>query len=148
MGAPYSAPSVPDALTAVDSVRPLATPRLGAAIPLLVAVCTAAVAIWAIEPRPVGVFQDDGLYAILAKSIANGEGLRFLNLPDSPAATHYPPGYPFFLSLLWRLSPSFPDNIVLFKFANAVWLALAALGAAMFSRRRLEWETVPSTLAG
>ncbi len=137
MGAPYSAPSMPDALTAVDSVRPLAAPRLGAAIPLLVAVCTAAVAIWAIEPWPVGVFQDDGLYAILAKSIANGEGLRYLNLPDSPAATHYPPGYPLVLAALWRLFPAFPANTAVFVFANVGFLCAAALGAWHFGQRRL-----------
>jgi hypothetical protein len=105
------------------------------------------VAFLTVTPWPVGAFQDDAIYTLLAKALATGEGYRMINLPGEPHATHYPPGYPFFLSLLWRLSPSFPDNIVLFKFANAVWLSLAALGAAMFARRRLAWETMPSALA-
>ena len=105
------------------------------------------VAFLTVTPWPVGAFQDDAIYTLLAKALATGEGYRMINLPGAPHATHYPPGYPFFLSLLWRLSPSFPDNIVLFKFANAVWLSLAALGAAMFARRRLAWETMPSALA-
>jgi hypothetical protein len=96
----------------------------------------------------VGAFQDDAIYVVLAKALANGEGYRMINLPGSPHATHYPPGYPFFLSLLWRLSPSFPDNIVLFKFANAFWLGLSATGAWVFARQRLGWNVLSSALAG
>ena len=126
------------AATAVDAAPSMSAPRLGArTIPLLVIVCTAAVAVWAIEPWPVGVFQDDGLYAILAKAIASGEGFRFLNLPDSPAATHYPPGYPLVLAMLWRLFPAFPANTAVFLFANVGFLCATAIGAWYFGQRRL-----------
>ena len=81
-------------------------------------------AMLSVTPWPVGAFQDDAVYTLLAKSLATGEGYRMINLPGSPHATHYPPGYPAFLAVLWRLAPSFPDNIVVFKFANAGWLAL------------------------
>lgn len=121
--------------------------RLGRLMPVLVAGVVGLVAMLTVTPWPVGAFQDDAIYTVLAKSLATGEGYRMLNLPGTPQATHYPPGYPFFLSLLWRLSPSFPDNIVLFKFANAVWLALAALGAQAFARTRLGWPMLPSALA-
>jgi hypothetical protein len=121
--------------------------RLERMIPMLVAGIVGLVALLTVTPWPVGAFQDDAIYTVLAKSLATGEGYRMLNLPGAPHATHYPPGYPFFLSLLWRLSPSFPDNIVLFKFANAVWLALAALGAQAFVRARLGWSALPSALA-
>ena len=94
------------------------------------------VAILTVTPWPVGAFQDDAMYTVLAKSLAEGKGYRFLNLPGEPNATHFPPGYPAFLALLWRLWPSFPDNVVLFKFANAALLSAAALGCYAFARKR------------
>ncbi|MBV6520739.1 MAG: hypothetical protein MNPFHGCM_00857 [Gemmatimonadaceae bacterium] len=100
------------------------------------------VAIATITPWPVGSFQDDAIYTILAKSLATGRGYRLLNLPGEPNGTHFPPGYPLFLAGIWKVWPSFPDNVVAFKFANAGCLATAALGAFAFVRRRLAW-TVP-----
>ncbi|MEO7512320.1 MAG: hypothetical protein ABIZ91_11225 [Gemmatimonadaceae bacterium] len=91
-----------------------------------------------VTPWPVGAFQDDAIYTVLAKSLATGEGFRMINLPGSPNATHYPPGYPLVLAALWKLWPSFPDNIVLFKFANTGFLALAAVGTYAFARER--WQ--------
>ncbi len=122
--------------------------RLERLLPVALVAVVMLVALMTVTPWPVGAFQDDAIYTVLAKALATGEGYRMINLPGAPHATHYPPGYPFFLSLLWRLSPSFPDNIVLFKFANAVWLSLAALGAWTFARARLQWDPVPSALAG
>jgi hypothetical protein len=117
-------------------------------IPLMLFIAVMLGAILTITPWPVGAFQDDAIYVVLAKALATGEGYRMINLPGAPHATHYPPGYPFFLSLLWRFSPSFPDNIVLFKFANAAWLALAALGTMAFARRRVGWGIAGSAAAG
>lgn len=88
-------------------------------------------AVLAIGPWPVGVFQDDGIYAVLAKSLATGEGYRYLNIPGAPNATHYPPAYPLLLAALWKLYPHFPQNVTLFKFANALLLGGAA---ALFFR--------------
>ncbi|HEX7122358.1 MAG TPA: glycosyltransferase family 39 protein [Gemmatimonadaceae bacterium] len=96
------------------------------------------VATLTIRPWPAGVFEDDGAYTVLAKALASGDGYRMLNLPGAPHATHFPPGYPLVLSLLWRIWPTFPDNIVVFKFANAIFLALGALGVYWFARRRLD----------
>lgn len=105
------------------------------------------VAIATITPWPVGAFQDDAIYTILAKSLAEGTGYRMINLPGEPNATHFPPGYPLVLSVLWRLWPSFPDNIVLFKFANALFLSIAAAGTFVFFQRRLRWNTLACALS-
>ena len=102
--------------------------------PLALAALTMVCVILSIGPWPVGVFQDDGIYMVLAKSLATGEGYRFLQMPGVPNATHYPPLYPAFLALLWKLWPQFPQNVVLFKFANAALLSLAAVGTFRFSR--------------
>jgi hypothetical protein len=87
------------------------------------------------RPFPVGIAQDDGLYVILAKALATGQGFRFINLPGAPAGVHFPPGYPLLLASLWRLSPSFPANVVLFAVANVVLLGVAAGGAYVLARR-------------
>lgn len=113
--------------------------RLARILPVAMAALVLIVAVLTVTPWPVGAFQDDAIYTVLAKALATGEGYRMINLPGSPHATHYPPAYPFFLSLLWRLAPSFPANIVVFKFANAAWLALAASGSYLFARTRLGW---------
>ena len=88
------------------------------------AIATLVVGLLAINPYPLGVLHDDAVYAILAKSLATGHGYRYLNLPGEPPATHFPPGYPLFLAALWRMSPGFPGNVVLFKMANAMWLVV------------------------
>src|SRR5687767_6965083 len=104
------------------------------------------VALLTVTPWPVGAYEDDAIYTLLAKALATGEGYRMINLPGAPEATHYPPGYPFLLSLLWRISPSFPDNVVMFKFANAVLLAVAAGGAYWFARVRLGFSVAGAAL--
>ena len=91
----------------------------------------------------VGVFYDDGIYLTLARSLAEGHGYRLPYLPGAPAAVHYPFGYPVFLAGLWRLWPSFPANVALFKAANAALMGLfafmlsASLGAKVTGRRWL-----------
>jgi len=40
---------------------------------------------------------DNARYIILAKSIMQGKGLRFINHPDSPPAHPFTPAYPLFL---------------------------------------------------
>lgn len=112
--------------------------RLKAWLPWLVGALTLVAAIHAIEPLPIGVFYDDAQYVILAKSLATGQGYRFLNLPGAPAGTHFPPGYPAFLALIWRISPAFPENVALMKFANAILLGVVALVTYRFANRTLE----------
>src|SRR5512143_3364268 len=114
------------------------------AVGVLVAAIALAVALVAIPNWPAGVFQDDGIYVILGKALASGEGYRYIHLPGAPYATHYPPGYPLFLALLWKISPQFPQNVALFTFANAGFLTLAALGTFRFARDRLQLSTLGS----
>ncbi len=109
---------------------------------VVLAVAAATMTTW-----PVGVFYDDGIYLVLGKSLATGEGYRYLNLPGHPAATHYPPGYPALLALLWLVAPSFPANVALFKLANAVLLALAAGRLFLFARRSLDLGPAPAAVA-
>jgi hypothetical protein len=112
-----------------------------------VAVVAVAVGLWAGRPYAVGVFHDDGIYAILAKALATNQGYRYLHLPGAPAATHYPPGYPFFLSLIWRIWPSFPQNIRLMLAANALLLGAIAVSVEYVARRVLAWPKTAAACA-
>ena len=105
------------------------------------------VAILTITPWPVGAFQDDAIYTVLAKSIATGQGFRMINLPGAPNATHYPPAYPLVLAALWKLWPQFPQNVTLFKFANAFFLAAAAVGTYRRVRTRFAAPVAASVAA-
>ena len=109
-------------------------------VPALAAIVAGAGVWWSIAPYLVGVFHDDGVYALLARSIASGEGFHYSHLPGMPAATHYPPLYPLVLAALWRLAPDFPGNVSLLLGANAFFAALAAAGATAFAARRLGWR--------
>ena len=113
------------------------TERLERLLPFILAVVSVAAIVAAIEPFPVGVFQDDGVYTVLAKSLATGQGYRYLHLPEAPNATHFPPAYPLFLAAIWKLVPSFPANVTLFKFANAAFIGVSAVLAWRFARRWL-----------
>lgn len=109
-------------------------------IPLAVLVIGTVVAWWASRPYLVGVFHDDGVYALLAKSLAEGHGFHYLELPGAPAATHYPPLYPLLLAAVWRIDPVFPDNIPLLLGVNAVCVGVAALGLHHLVRRWFGWR--------
>src|SRR5690242_11663561 len=90
-----------------------------------------------VDGLPVGVAHDDGMYVILGKALASGQGFRWLHVPGTPPATHFPPGYPAVLALLWWLFPAFPANVIMFKLANALFMAIAAVGVHAFARLRL-----------
>ena len=106
---------------------------------LVVVAVVFGVAAWAVTPYPVGIFHDDGVYLILGKALATGNGYRYLHLPGAPLATHYPPLYPALLALLWKIAPDFPGNISLLLLVNAALLACAAWSLSRFTRDRLGW---------
>ena len=116
-------------------------------VPFVVSAIALAAGLNALDTQPIGGYYDDAFYVILGKSIATGQGYRNLNLPGAPYATHYPPGYPLLLALLWRIGPAFPANIILFKAANALLLAVAAAFAYRFGRERLGLSTPAAVIA-
>ena len=46
---------------------------------------------------------DGAGYATLGLALSNGRGYRDISHPDAPPHTHFPPGYPAALGLLWTL---------------------------------------------
>jgi hypothetical protein len=135
---------VSDGANVADGSLPSSHERLA---PLLLALLATVAVVVSIAPFPVGVYQDDGIYTVLAKSLATGEGYRYLHLPGAPNGTHYPPLYPLFLAGLWKVFPSFPANVTLFKFANAALVGLAAVFGWRFARLRVGMGPWTATLS-
>jgi hypothetical protein len=98
--------------------------------------------IW--EPFPPGVWHDDGVYVLLGRSLAEGDGLRYMGIPGAPLAPKFPPLFPLFLSLIWLLFPSFPENVPLLGGLNLVVTALAAGVFSTYLRKALKF---PAPLA-
>ena len=92
----------------------------------------------------VGLYHDDAIYTVTAKSLAEGQGYRILSLPNEIPQTKYPILFPLLLSLVWRVFPTFPDNVL--------WLKLVPFGAALvwfwLVYRLLKRETGEPALAG
>jgi hypothetical protein len=77
----------------------------------------------------LGLHQDDALYLVGAKSLAEGRGYRIDSLPGAPYQTKYPPVLPLLLTPVWKYGGAFPENL---KAAMvAVWLMLPACLLAM-----------------
>ena len=95
---------------------------------LALALLALGLSVW--EPFPPGIWHDDGVYVLLGRSLAEGEGLRYVGIPGAPLAPKFPPLYPLLLGLVWLLFPSFPENVPLFGGLN---LVLTALAAGVFS---------------
>jgi Gpi18-like mannosyltransferase len=85
----------------------------------------------ALTPRSFGFYHDDGIYVTTAKALATDQGYRIISLPSEPVQTKYPPFYPFLLSLIWRVNPDFPSNI-LPMMVLSVLATLASLALAWF----------------
>ncbi len=82
-----------------------------------------------------GYSQDDTLYFSSAKSIAEGHGYVLPSVPGTPVATKYPILYPWLLSLVWRLNPSFPANLFIAVALNLIFGVAYLVAAFIFLRR-------------
>ncbi len=111
---------------------------------LALALLALGLSVW--EPFPPGIWHDDGVYVLLGRSLAEGDGLRYVGIPGAPLAPKFPPLYPLLLSLVWLLFPSFPENVPLFGGLN---LVLTALAAGVFSvyLKKILGLSAPSALS-
>ena len=101
---------------------------------------------WSSNKEILGLFHDDAIYAVVAKSLSDGARYRIISLPTAPDQTKYPFLYSFILSWLWSLDAKFPDNIGLLKAANAGFLAAIFVFSYLFYRRRVTGEESESLL--
>jgi hypothetical protein len=92
-------------------------------------------AYWSANKEILGLFHDDGIYAVTAKSLAEGNGYRIVSLPGTPPQTKYPFLYSYLLSWVWAVDGDFPGNIPLLKAVNTVVLVGLFIVAVFFFRR-------------
>jgi hypothetical protein len=91
---------------------------------LVLVLASLAWAYWtAVRAPAVGVFHDDGVYAVTAKALATGRGYRIVSLPSEIPQTKYPFLFPMLLAAVWKVFPRFPENLF--------WLKLVPLGCAL-----------------
>lgn len=67
---------------------------------------------------------DNVNYFILGKSISLGEGYTNIHLAGNPIGNHFPPGYPFILSVFMRI---FGYSVVTMKIINGVFLFFSVI---------------------
>ena len=95
---------------------------------------------WAIAtlgPSGFGIWQDDAVYVVTAKSLAQGTGYRHLEMPSQPLQTKYPPFFPALLSAVWRISDDWPANLSIMRAIVSGSLALVILLAWRYFRKVL-----------
>lgn len=92
----------------------------------------------------VGTFDDDGVYTVLGKALAEGRGYLSLHLIGSPVQVKYPPGFPMILALFWQWSGSVEGVRHIVRWVHPVVMSLAAvlLWALARGRYRLDWGPV------
>jgi len=92
-------------------------------------------ALWGVNRQILGLFHDDGIYAVVGKSLAEGSGYRIISLPGTPPQTKYPFLYSYLLSWIWVFDGNFPDNIILLKALNvAILVALFFIGVIYYRK--------------
>jgi hypothetical protein len=82
-----------------------------------------------------GLMEDDTIYFSSARELAQGHGYVLSNLPGQPAATKYPILYPWLLSWVWRLNPSFPQNLALAVAVSVSWGCVFIVASFLFFQR-------------
>jgi hypothetical protein len=122
---------VDSALTLTGTVPRESARALRIAAGLLLLCLPSLALVWSFRDLPhFGVIQDDSLYFLGAKNLADGSGYRITSLPAQLYQTKYPPLYPLYLSLAWRINPSFPANLTLGLALS--WLSVPAILVLMW----------------
>jgi hypothetical protein len=116
--------------------------RYGALILLLSAAALLAPSYWtALHTPATGIYHDDSIYLITARTMAEGRGYRIESIPEPIAQTKYPILFPGLLAVVWKLAPVFPSNVLYFKLiplaAALIWFCLSYLLILQLSRSRI-----------
>ena len=83
----------------------------------------------------IGAWQDDSIYMCTAKSLAEGNGYRHMEMPGNPFETKYQPLYPAILVPVFMLGRDFSDNLRLLFLPGAFAGAALAVIAVAYCRR-------------
>jgi hypothetical protein len=90
--------------------------------------------------RAAGLVVDDAWYVLLGEALARGDGYRLISSVATPILPVVPPGFPALLSLVFRVSPAFPQNVLLLKGVSIA--AMFGVGLCTY-RYFVEWRQMP-----
>jgi hypothetical protein len=92
--------------------------------------------------RIAGLTVDDAWYVLLGRALARGEGFRLVSSAATAIMPVVPPGFPAILAVIFRISPDFPQNVLLLKSVSIVaMLAAGPLTYYFFTQcRPLPWQ--------
>jgi 4-amino-4-deoxy-L-arabinose transferase-like glycosyltransferase len=124
------------------------TPRSFTAIVVVIGLVVGLAAFWGANKQALGLFHDDGVYTVVAKSLYQGDGYRIISLPSTPPQTKYPFLYSYLLSWVWAVNPTFPDNIIFLKALNIVILIAIFIVSVAYYRRRFPDSRLGALLFG
>jgi hypothetical protein len=125
-------PSLASALQ--NRIRLLAeTPTGRYGIPLIIFIVSLLLGGWTFDPK-LSISGDNTEFITLARSLEQGKGLTYINVPDPTPATKYPFGFPLLLAPLERL---FPGQWVPMKWLVVVLLSLGMPVFYWLVRQRL-----------
>jgi len=113
-------------------------------LPLAMVLAGAYLGVAMISPPAFGLWQDDAVYVVTARSLAEGSGYRHLEMPQQPLQTKYPPLFPALLAVVFRLWDDWPANLPALHAVTAVSGAVFVLLAWWYLARRLWWCCRPS----
>jgi len=115
---------------------------------LAIALLLGSAAVWGINDKILGLFHDDGIYTVVAKSLYQGEGYRIISLPGAPPQTKYPFLYSYLLSWIWAFSPVFPQNIAALKSVNIVIFIAIFFLSVSYYRRNFPLSSIAAIVFG
>lgn len=95
----------------------------------------------------VGAYNDDGVYVMLGKSLAEGNGYRLAYLIGNPVAVKYPPGLPALLAIPWVLGGTLAAVRTTVEILNPVACGIAAAVIWWIGRRDLALSPGPLAVA-
>jgi len=89
------------------------------------------------SPFPAGIWHDDGVYALIGRALAAGEGLRYGGVVGMPPAVKFPPLYPLVLAGFWGFEAEVARAVPLIEVGNLAFLAGAGALFARYLHRSL-----------
>jgi hypothetical protein len=107
----------------------------GWGLPLAIFTTFLGLYLWLMRPHIAGMWYDDGVYLMGAKSFALGQGYSLSSEVGQPPIVKYPPMLSLVLAPFWWFNPAFPDNLPPMKSLN-ILLASADLGLLYILARR------------
>jgi hypothetical protein len=95
--------------------------KAGSLVGIACAAFIAGNASWSAPPR-----YDGAGYAVLARALLERHSYRAIDHPEEPRHAHFPPGYPFLLAGIWKLTGTSVGAAHVFSVACTIGAAIAS----------------------